>query len=72
MVIIKFTRDVVELLLEHEVLWRDFAFLPHWTNFFDVIPSPAAMLHFSALAFLRGPPLNKRLITPRKLGEWPL
>jgi hypothetical protein len=22
--------------------------------------------------FFGGPPLNKRLITPRKLGEWPL
>jgi len=36
------------------------------------IPSPAATIHFSALAFLRGPPLNKRLTTPRKLGECPL
>jgi hypothetical protein len=36
MVIIKFRRDVVELLL-------------------DVIPSSAVMLHFSALAFIRGP-----------------
>src|SRR5271163_687272 len=27
------------------------------------------MLHFSAWHFFGGPPLNKRLTTPRKLGE---
>ena len=47
------------------------------------IPSPAATIHFSALAFLRGPSLklkpklwaltgDKRLTTPRKLGGCPL